>query len=107
ALRRLRSGILLRRKSARAARSSASIPQPTSRRRRILLPGARPTDDSLLFPAARSRNDVTVEEPPMLMFNNLIDGEWLSDGARAPNVNPSDTKDLVGNVSPAHGRQAG
>ena len=25
----------------------------------------------------------------MLMFNNLIDGEWLSDGARAPNVNPS------------------
>ena len=32
----------------------------------------------------------------MLMFNNLIDGEWLSDGARAPNVNPSDTKDIVG-----------
>ena len=32
----------------------------------------------------------------MLMFNNLIDGEWLSDGARAPNVNPSDTKDIIG-----------
>ena len=32
----------------------------------------------------------------MLMLNNLIDGEWLSDGARAPNVNPSDTKDIVG-----------
>ncbi|UPK04416.1 aldehyde dehydrogenase family protein [Bradyrhizobium sp. 170] len=32
----------------------------------------------------------------MLMFNNLIDGEWLSDGARAPNVNPSDTRDIVG-----------
>src|SRR5881392_3565595 len=32
----------------------------------------------------------------MLMFNNLIDGEWLSDGARAPNVNPSDTNDIVG-----------
>src|SRR6266567_170052 len=32
----------------------------------------------------------------MLMFNNLIDGEWLSEGARAPNVNPSDTKDIVG-----------
>ena len=32
----------------------------------------------------------------MLMFDNLIDGEWLSDGARAPNVNPSDTKDIVG-----------
>ena len=32
----------------------------------------------------------------MLMFNSLIDGEWLSDGARAPNVNPSDTKDIVG-----------
>ncbi|MDB5503793.1 MAG: aldehyde dehydrogenase family protein [Tardiphaga sp.] len=32
----------------------------------------------------------------MLMFNNLIDGEWLSDGARSPNVNPSDTKDIVG-----------
>jgi aldehyde dehydrogenase (NAD+) len=37
-----------------------------------------------------------MEKPPMLMFNNLIDGEWLSDGARAPNVNPSDTKDIVG-----------
>jgi aldehyde dehydrogenase (NAD+) len=37
-----------------------------------------------------------MEEPAMLMFNNLIDGEWLSDGARAPNVNPSDTKDIVG-----------
>jgi alpha-ketoglutaric semialdehyde dehydrogenase len=36
------------------------------------------------------------EDAPMLMFNNLIDGEWLSDGARAPNVNPSDTKDIVG-----------
>jgi len=32
----------------------------------------------------------------MLMFNSLIDGEWLSDGGRAPNVNPSDTKDIVG-----------
>src|SRR6478736_2281383 len=32
----------------------------------------------------------------MLMFNSLIDGEWLSDGAREPNVNPSDTKDVVG-----------
>ena len=32
----------------------------------------------------------------MLMFNNLIDGEWLSDGARSPNVNPSDTNDIVG-----------
>src|SRR6476659_10735387 len=32
----------------------------------------------------------------MLMFNNLIDGEWLSDGGRAPNVNPSDTKDIIG-----------
>ena len=32
----------------------------------------------------------------MLMFNNLIDGEWMSDGARSPNVNPSDTNDIVG-----------
>ena len=32
----------------------------------------------------------------MLMFNNLIDGEWLSDGARSPNINPSDTNDVVG-----------
>ena len=30
----------------------------------------------------------------MLMFNSLIDGEWMSDGARSPNVNPSDTNDL-------------
>jgi alpha-ketoglutaric semialdehyde dehydrogenase len=32
----------------------------------------------------------------MLMFNNLIDGEWMSDGARSPNVNPSDTNDVIG-----------
>ena len=32
----------------------------------------------------------------MLMFNSLIDGEWMSDGARSPNVNPSDTNDIVG-----------
>src|SRR5256886_4582492 len=32
----------------------------------------------------------------MLMFNNLIDGEWLSDGARAPNANSWDTKDVYG-----------
>src|SRR6202048_4041740 len=32
----------------------------------------------------------------MLMFNNLIDGEWRSDGARSPNVNPSDTNDVIG-----------
>src|SRR5438270_3147216 len=32
----------------------------------------------------------------MLMFNNLIDGEWISDGARSPNVNPSDTNDVIG-----------
>ena len=32
----------------------------------------------------------------MLMFNSLIDGEWMSDGARSPNVNPSDTNDVVG-----------
>jgi alpha-ketoglutaric semialdehyde dehydrogenase len=42
----------------------------------------------------------------MLMFNNLIDGEWLSDGARAPNVNPSDTKDIVGQAVRGTGPQA-
>jgi acyl-CoA reductase-like NAD-dependent aldehyde dehydrogenase len=32
----------------------------------------------------------------MLVFNSLIDGEWISDGVRSPNINPSDTNDLVG-----------
>src|SRR5438067_5809432 len=32
----------------------------------------------------------------MLMFNNLIDGEWISDGTRSPNINPSDTNDVIG-----------
>src|ERR1700688_3425013 len=36
----------------------------------------------------------------MLMFNNLIDGEWMSDGARSPNVNPSDTNDVIGEAVP-------
>jgi aldehyde dehydrogenase (NAD+) len=32
----------------------------------------------------------------MLMFNNLIDGEWISDGARSPDINPSNTGEVVG-----------
>jgi len=32
----------------------------------------------------------------MQMFNNLIDGEWISDGARSPNINPSDSNDVIG-----------
>lgn len=32
----------------------------------------------------------------MLMFNNLIDGEWISDGQRSSNINPSDTNNIVG-----------
>jgi len=31
-----------------------------------------------------------------MLFNNLIDGEWIADGARSPNVNPSDTNDVIG-----------
>src|SRR5258705_4019551 len=42
----------------------------------------------------------------MLMFNNLIDGEWMSDGARSPNVNPSDTNDIVGEAVRGTGAQA-
>jgi acyl-CoA reductase-like NAD-dependent aldehyde dehydrogenase len=34
----------------------------------------------------------------MLMFNNLIGGEWISDGQRSADVNPSDTKEIVGNA---------
>jgi len=46
-------------------------------------PGTRDTDLSLL----RMRAGVTTindREITMLMFNNLIDGEWMSDGARSP-----------------------
>ena len=31
-----------------------------------------------------------------MLFNHLIDGEWIADGARSPNVNPSDTNDVIG-----------
>jgi hypothetical protein len=86
-----------------AARSSASTPQPTSRRRRILRLGARRTGGNM--PLAGIQNDVNSENHIMLMFNNLIDGEWLSDGARAPNVNPSDTKDIVGEACAARVRK--
>lgn len=34
----------------------------------------------------------------MLMFNSLIGGEWISDGQRSADVNPSDTKEIVGNA---------
>src|SRR5512134_2630126 len=40
------------------------------------------------------------------MFRNLIDGEWV-EGARASrNVNPSDTRDVVGEYAQADAAQA-
>lgn len=35
----------------------------------------------------------------MLMFNSLIDGEWISDGERSADVNPSNTDEIVGNAT--------
>ena len=35
----------------------------------------------------------------MLMFNSLIDGEWLSTAPARPNVNPSNTNDIVGEAA--------
>src|SRR5258705_10749879 len=32
----------------------------------------------------------------MLMFNNLIDGEWLANGSLSHIVSPTDTRDIVG-----------
>ena len=32
----------------------------------------------------------------MLIFNSLINGEWISDGVKSPNINPSNTNDVVG-----------
>jgi aldehyde dehydrogenase (NAD+) len=34
----------------------------------------------------------------MLMFDNLIGGEWIADGARSADVNPSNTDEVVGNA---------
>jgi acyl-CoA reductase-like NAD-dependent aldehyde dehydrogenase len=36
------------------------------------------------------------KEHLMLAFNNLIDGQWVSDGTRSSNLNPSNTDDVVG-----------
>jgi alpha-ketoglutaric semialdehyde dehydrogenase len=43
----------------------------------------------------------------MLIFNSLIDGEWISDGTKAPNINPSDTGDVVGEAVRSTRAQAG
>lgn len=40
-------------------------------------------------------------------FGNLIDGVWRLDGAAAPNVNPSDTRDIVGEYARASAEDAG
>ena len=42
-----------------------------------------------------------------MLFNSLIDGEWIADGARSPNINPSDTNDVVGEAVRGTRAQAG
>ena len=40
------------------------------------------------------------------MFKNLINGEWLDGHAVSRNINPSDTRDLVGEYAQADAAQA-
>jgi acyl-CoA reductase-like NAD-dependent aldehyde dehydrogenase len=42
----------------------------------------------------------------MLAFNNLIGGQWVSDGGRSPNVNPSNTDDVIGEAIRGNAQQA-
>jgi aldehyde dehydrogenase (NAD+) len=39
------------------------------------------------------------------MFNNLINGEWVAAANAAPNINPSDTRDTVGEYARANAAQ--
>lgn len=40
------------------------------------------------------------------MFKNLINGEWLDGAAVSRNINPSDTRDLIGEYAQADAAQA-
>lgn len=42
----------------------------------------------------------------MNTFDNLIDGAWVAGSSAAPNVNPSDTSDVIGLYAQADGSQA-
>jgi aldehyde dehydrogenase (NAD+) len=40
------------------------------------------------------------------MFRNLIDGQWVEGRSTRPNINPSDTRDLIGDYAQADAAQA-
>lgn len=42
----------------------------------------------------------------MQRFDNLINGEWVGGGRVTPNVNPSDTRDVIGEYAQADAEQA-
>jgi len=42
----------------------------------------------------------------MTNFRNLIDGEWVAGAGEQPNINPSDTSDVIGRYAQADARQA-
>ena len=39
-------------------------------------------------------------------FHNLINGEWVAGASEAPNINPSDTRDVIGLYAQADAAQA-
>lgn len=41
------------------------------------------------------------------MFKNLINGEWLAGPQSARNINPSDTRDVIGEFAQADATQIG
>ena len=42
----------------------------------------------------------------MNTFHNLIDGEWVAGATESPNINPSDTSDVIGLYAQANEAQA-
>ena len=43
----------------------------------------------------------------MTRFDNFIDGAWLAGATTRPNINPSDTRDVIGEYAQADAAQAG
>ena len=41
----------------------------------------------------------------MTDFHNLIDGEWIAGASELPNINPSDTSDVIGDYAQADAAQ--
>jgi aldehyde dehydrogenase (NAD+) len=54
----------------------------------------------------RGLNDDRAQGAPIMLHHNLVGGEWLAGASVTRNINPSDTRDVVGEYAQADAAQA-